>query len=369
MSSPAERFRNELSWRLCAEGNISLPSANILLGVIIDGMEYNLSSQHRPLAHTTLHNVLKVSQEIECLGRILNLRIRSTYKSIQAIPSLTLSILRSLSLPPTALLNPSPQVITYMTYIAVVHHLSTYMGPAAVRELIKDFNWTVPKKAGGRVRKVPGVGPRVVKKGQEGTGPVRSRKSSLRMRDREKLFGHSPAVANKAPCMGSRERLAGPMRSTERLVKPIRSVERLVNAHLAIAPGPRPFVQPNDPARQIHSRRNELRPPPVSFKPPCEPRHVSSQEMLRPNPTPVQPLRSTRSQETFTPGPKPVLLSIPIRPKACPSSYSHSVSEPGTPNLGAHTPSFKRRSIRSLEYILNKLGRISRIYSSESSIA
>ncbi|EUC61470.1 hypothetical protein RSOL_395980, partial [Rhizoctonia solani AG-3 Rhs1AP] len=285
--------------------------------------------------------------------------------SLKAIPSFTLSILRSLSIPPTALLYPCHQVTTYMTYIAVVHHLSAYMGPAAVYELIKDFNWTVPKRAGGRIRKVPGVGPRVVKKGQEGMGPVRSRKSSLRIRDREKLFGHSPAVVHKALGMGPRERLAGPIRSTERVVKPTGSMERLVNAHLAISPGPRPFAQTNDPARQVHSRR----PPPGSFKPPCEPRHVASQEMLRPNPTPVQPLRSTRSQETFTPGPKPVSLSLPIRPKACPSSYSHSVSEPGTPNPGAHAHSFKRRSIRSLEYILNKLGRISRIYSSEGSIA
>ncbi|CUA69898.1 hypothetical protein RSOLAG22IIIB_08737 [Rhizoctonia solani] len=354
MGSPAERFRNELSWRLCAEGNLSLPSANILLGVIIDGMEYNLSSQHRPLAHTTLHNVLKVSQEIECLGRILGLKIRSTYKSTQSIPSLTLQTLRSLSLPPNALLTPNPKTTTYLTYIAIVHHLSAYIGPNAVHELIKDFNWTAPKK-GGRVRKVPGIGPRVVKKG-EALGPVRSRKSSLRIRDREKLFGPWPAV----PVANT------PKRSMERGVKPVRSMDRLVNAHPVVAAmGPTPFS---------HSKRNEPRdrpPPPVSFRPPREPRHTASQETLRLGPVPVKPhLRSTRSQDTFAPaaGP-PVSLSLPTRTK---SSPYHSVSEPGTPNPGVQTPSstlsFKRRSIRSFEYILNKLGRISRIHSSESSI-
>ncbi|CAE6527152.1 unnamed protein product [Rhizoctonia solani] len=350
MGSPAERFRNELSWRLCAEGNLSLPSANILLGVIIDGMEYNLSSQHRPLAYTTLHNVLKVSQEIECLGRILGLKIRSTYKSTQSIPSLTLQTLRSLSLSPNALLTPSPKTTTYLTYIAIVHHLSAYIGPNAVHELIKDFNWTAPKKA-GRVRKVPGTGPRVVKKG-EALGPVRSRKSSLRMRDREKLFGHWPAVPGRVANT--------PKRSMER---GMRSMDRLVNAHPVV--GPTPYS---------HSKRNEPRPqPPVSFRPPREPRHVSSQETLRLGPVPVKPhLRSTRSQDTFALGPapaSPVSLSLPTRTQ---SSPYHSASEPGTPHPGVQTPtstsSFKRRSIRSFEYILNKLGRISRIHSSESSI-
>ncbi|KDN44296.1 hypothetical protein RSAG8_05560, partial [Rhizoctonia solani AG-8 WAC10335] len=320
----------------------------------------------------------KVSQEIECLGRLFQLKVRVQHKSIQAIPSLTLQTLHSLSLPPAALLNPCPKTTTYMTYIAVVNHLSTYMGPASVRELIKDFNWTVPRKEGGRVRKVPGVGPRVVKKSQ-GVGPMRCRKSSLRMRDWEKLFGPVSAVSNRAPGMCSQERSAGPTRSAERLVKPMRSMERLINAHRAISPAPHPFTQTNEPARippRTHSRenvrRNEPRPPPVSFKPPRELRHVASQENLRhnsPHPAPAQPLRSTRSQEIFAPG-SIVSLSLPTRSNSRSSPHpQQSASEPGTPNPGVSPTSFKRRSIRSLEYLLNKLGRISRIYSSETSIA
>ncbi|KAG8744631.1 hypothetical protein FRC11_013351, partial [Ceratobasidium sp. 423] len=160
MCSPAERFQNELSQRLCVDGDFSVPNANVLLGVIIDGMESNLSAQHRPLSPSALENILKVSKEIESLARILEL---------EAIPPLTLQALQTLSLVPTALLNPSPRVVTYMTYIAIVYRLSAHIGPRAVRELIKDFNRTNPDRAKEKVvRKVPGVGPRVVKGNEEG---------------------------------------------------------------------------------------------------------------------------------------------------------------------------------------------------------
>jgi hypothetical protein len=42
IGSSAELFRNELSQRLCADADFSLPNANILVGVIIDAMEYNV---------------------------------------------------------------------------------------------------------------------------------------------------------------------------------------------------------------------------------------------------------------------------------------------------------------------------------------
>ncbi|CAE7071085.1 unnamed protein product [Rhizoctonia solani] len=380
MGSPAERFRNELSWRLCTEGHISLPSANILLGVIIDGMEYNLGIQHRPIAQTTLRNVLKVSREIECLARILDLRVRTKYKSVEVIPSLTLHTLRTLSLQPTALLNPDLKTITYVTYTAVVHRLSASIGPQAVHDLIKDFNSTIPKKIKGRVRKVPGVGPRVVKR-NEGAGPVRNAKLALRIRDREKPLAPSRTPSTRSQGRSSTEQ-ARPTRSMERptlhntltpsrtpstrsqgrssseQIKPKRSMER-------------PMLQTNNSAPHSRDVRNKPRAPPVAFRPPREPGQIEEPQR---SPS-VRPLRAMRSAETFSPSPapaSPISRSHSTRSKASP--YLHRrASEPVAPNPEVQTPgspttwSFKRRSLRGFEYLRHKLGRISRIYSSESS--
>ena len=43
--SPAEQFRDELGQRLAYDAQLSLPSANMLVGVIIDAMEYLVSAE------------------------------------------------------------------------------------------------------------------------------------------------------------------------------------------------------------------------------------------------------------------------------------------------------------------------------------
>ncbi|KAH7337484.1 hypothetical protein B0J17DRAFT_663159 [Rhizoctonia solani] len=352
-------------------------------------MEYNLSVQHHPRAPSTLQNILQVSKEIECLGRILQLRVRVKYQSVKAIPSLTLHALYTLSLAPTALLNPCPNVLTYMTYIAIVHRLSAYIGPEAVRELIRDFNRTVPSKVAGKgkVRKVPGVGPRVVGKSEDrqGVGLVRTRKSALRLRDREKVVGRLSGVARRDLGMGSREGVVGPMCSMEWLVNSKSSMEQLVDAHPVMPALPDPFVMPDDPGytlRPMHSwesiGRNET---PASSRPQLGLRHVTSPETIRhspPCPTPFYKLRSTRSQEILASPPtplSPISLTLPARSQArpypypCPSVEASSITDSGIglPDSPTSATSSKRRSIRGFEYLRNKLGRMSRLYASEAS--
>ncbi|KAG8711172.1 hypothetical protein FRC11_003450 [Ceratobasidium sp. 423] len=313
-----------------------------------------------------------------CRGKSNLSNPRAKNNPIQAIPPLTLQALHTLSLAPTALLNPSPKVVTYMTYIAVVYRLSAYIGPQAVRELIKDFNRTNPNRAGGNqkvVRKVPGIGPRVVRRGEgESGGPVRSRKSSLGKRDRERGIG-PPPVAYRAL---AREGLTDPMSSAERLLNPKRSVEQLVNAHPATSPAPRPFAA-NDRARtprHMRSRETIRNEPLVSLSPEPRLRHMTSRETLNHPPSRpmynstlmAHPPRRMRSQETFAPSSapaSPTSLFPPSRSQARPYPYPFHLPSPTTTDSGIQTPDLpspKRRS-RTLEYIRNKLGRISRIYS------
>ncbi|CAE6402510.1 unnamed protein product [Rhizoctonia solani] len=179
IGSSAELFRNELSQRLCADADFSLPNANILVGVIIDAMEYNLSARYHPLARTTIQNVLKVSEEIECLGRILQVNMEFTHRSVnasQTIAPFMLRTLHMLAIPATSLLNPCPEVVTLMTYVEVVHRLSAYIGPRAVYNLVRDFNMIIPRKFDAKiVTKVPGTGPRVARRyeAEDAPGPVR----------------------------------------------------------------------------------------------------------------------------------------------------------------------------------------------------
>ncbi|CAE6402470.1 unnamed protein product [Rhizoctonia solani] len=394
--SPAERFRNELSQRLSEEGSISLPSANILVGVIISGMEYNLGDQYHPIPQTTLQNVLRISKEIESLGRILQLKVRVRYKRVEAIPSLTLQALHTLSLPATALLSPCPTVITFMTYIAVVYRLSAYVGPCVVHDLIDDFNRTVPSKSEDKakhVRKVPGVGPRIIRRSEEcemprqGSGPVRTRKSSMRKRDREMARVYPSRAAL------SRERMLDPLCSVERLVYPMDSVERLAGAHPVMCSSFQPFTtvtpvlvraRPPIPWGMRSMETIEVLPAPVPIGSQPWPRRTTSYETLKqtpslPRPAPIRQPRNVRSWETFVPArtPAPLIsLSLPARSKARPYPYPHHPPEepviidsgiqvPASPISSSHS---KRRSIRGLEYLRAKLGRLSRAYSSQVTV-
>ncbi|CEL53322.1 hypothetical protein RSOLAG1IB_06289 [Rhizoctonia solani AG-1 IB] len=395
--SPAERFRNELSQRLSAEGSISLPSANILVGVIISGMEYNLGDRYHPIPQTTLQNVLRISKDIDSLGRILDIKVRVRYKCVEAIPPLALQALHTLSLPQTALLSPCPTVITLMTYIAVVYRLSTYVGPHVVHDLIEDFNRTVPSKSQDKakhVRKVPGVGPRTIRRSEEcesprqGSGPVRTRKSSMRKRDRETARVYPSRLAL------SRERMLDPMDSVERLVDPMDSTERLASVHPVMCSSFQPFqtvtpglVRPRPPipwCMRSMETIEVLPAPPSLFGTQPWPRRTTSYETLKhtsylPRPTPIRQPRNVRSWETFVPArtPAPLIsLSLPARSKARPFPYPYQTSEttavthseiqlPPSPISSSHS---KRRSARGLEYLRAKLGRLSRAYSSLATV-
>ncbi|GAB1520189.1 hypothetical protein RhiTH_003262 [Rhizoctonia solani] len=395
--SPAERFRNELSQRLCAEGSISLPSANILVGVIISGMEYNSGDQYHPISQTTLQNVLRISKEIESLGKILDLKVRVRYKCVEAIPPLTLQTLRTLSLPPTALLSPCPTVVTFMTYIAVVYRLSSYVGPQVVHDLIEDFNRTVPSKAKDKakhVRKVPGIGPRVIRRSEEcetprhGSGPVRTRKSSMRKRDRETARVYPSRAAL------SRERILDPMSSVERLVDPMDSTERLASVHPVMCSSFQPFpivtpvssasTRPPIPWCMRSMETIEVLPVPLPVGSQPWPRRTTSYETLKhtpllPRPAPIRQPRNVRSWETFVPArtPTPLIsLSLPARSKSRPYPYPYRPTEepaitdpgiqvPASPISSSHS---KRRSVRGLEYLRAKLGRLSRAYSSYATV-
>ncbi|QRW26036.1 hypothetical protein RhiXN_11113 [Rhizoctonia solani] len=372
--SPAERFRNELSQRLCAEGSISLPSANILVGVIISGMEYNSGDQYHPISQTTLQNVLRISKRSNLSARYL-IKVRVRYKCVEAIPPLTLQTLRTLSLPPTALLSPCPTVVTFMTYIAVVYRLSSYVGPQVVHDLIEDFNRTVPSKAKDKakhVRKVPGIGPRVIRRSEEcetprhGSGPVRTRKSSMRKRDRETARVYPSRAAL------SRERMLDPMSSVERLPFPI------------VTPVSSASTRPPIPWCMRSMETIEVLPVPLPVGSQPWPRRTTSYETLKhtpllPRPAPIRQPRNVRSWETFVPArtPTPLIsLSLPARSKSRPYPYPYRPTEepaitdpgiqvPASPISSSHS---KRRSVRGLEYLRAKLGRLSRAYSSYATV-
>ncbi|KAG8716470.1 hypothetical protein FRC09_015729 [Ceratobasidium sp. 395] len=192
--SPAERFRDELGYRLSVDAHLCLPSANVLVGVMIDAMEaivslngigdttscskYLKESRLVTLSSSTLRNVMSVSEEILSLGRILGVSILSSYSSREAsaiilVPSAVLQDLQFLSLPRMALDGPScpPSLRTrshiLRTYLSVARALSSYIGPQGVKDLINDFNRPSPqpvaKTEGYTTRRVPGVGPRVVR--------------------------------------------------------------------------------------------------------------------------------------------------------------------------------------------------------------
>ncbi|KAJ1301236.1 hypothetical protein OPQ81_003645 [Rhizoctonia solani] len=327
-------------------------------------MEYNLSPRHNPLAQTTLQNVLKVPREIECLGRILQLKVKFVYQSLEAIPPLTLRALRSLSLEPTSLLSPSPTVVTLLTYIAIVHRLSACIGSQATQDLIKDFNRTTPSKTTQRVvRKVPGTGPRV-------QDVKRPRKSSMRTRDLDK----TRTAGRRSPVMFERDKMLDPMCSVERLADPKSSLERLVDAHPVMSMGDRPPI----PWNMWYS--HSVGPDGFDSAPVSRLRHTTSRETLDPSSAVRQP-RTMRSWETFAPvrTPAPLApLSLPARSKLRPYPYPCRSAERSTvtvtdsaiqlPDSPTSTLSSncKRRSIRGLEYLRNTLGRISRIYSSEA---
>ncbi|KAH7337483.1 hypothetical protein B0J17DRAFT_756426 [Rhizoctonia solani] len=154
-------FASQMQVNPCKDTNFSLPNANLLVGVLIDAMEYNLCARYRPLARSTLNNVIRVSKEIDCLGRMLQLNIRVRHRSVHALHPFTLKALLMLSVPAESLLDPCSEVVTLMTYIAVVHRLSSYVGARAVYDLVRDFNRIIPRKLDPSVvTKVPGVGPR-----------------------------------------------------------------------------------------------------------------------------------------------------------------------------------------------------------------
>ncbi|KAG8773141.1 hypothetical protein FRC12_002701 [Ceratobasidium sp. 428] len=170
--SPAERFRDELGYRLSVDAHLCLPSANVLVGVMIDAMEA-IESRLVTLSSSTLRNVMSVSEEILSLGRILGVSILSSYSSRELVPSAVLQDLQFLSLPRMALDGPScpPSLRTrshiLRTYLSVARALSSYIGPQGVKDLINDFNRPSPqpvaKTEGSTTRRVPGVGPRVVR--------------------------------------------------------------------------------------------------------------------------------------------------------------------------------------------------------------
>ncbi|QRV84637.1 hypothetical protein RhiJN_12653 [Ceratobasidium sp. AG-Ba] len=154
--SPTERFRDELGYRLSVDAHLCLPSANILVGVLIDALDA-LDQRSNALSLITLRNVLSVSEE--------------------SIPVSALEDLQLLCLPRTCL-DPETCPLTLLrrskvlrTYLSIARLLSSYIGPQGVQDLVRDFN----RPNSGQVlmtdvytRRVPGVGPRSVKvRGEE----------------------------------------------------------------------------------------------------------------------------------------------------------------------------------------------------------
>ncbi|KAG8705872.1 hypothetical protein FRC08_001399 [Ceratobasidium sp. 394] len=170
--SPAERFRDELGSRLSVDAHLCLPSANILVGVMIDGMD-TLNKRSTELSLITLRNVVSVSEEILSLGRILGVLLPPSYSSQENIPISVLQDLRFLCLPWTVLdgssCPPSLRIRSDIlrVYLSVVRLLSSYIGPAGVQDLVNDFNRPNLNRpvamTEGYTRRVPGMGPRVIR--------------------------------------------------------------------------------------------------------------------------------------------------------------------------------------------------------------
>ncbi|KAG9121500.1 hypothetical protein FRC07_002505 [Ceratobasidium sp. 392] len=170
--SPAERFRDELGYRLSVDAHLCLPSANVLVGVIIDTMDA-IENRSTALSLVTLQNVMSVSEEILSLGRILGVSVLISYASQESIPLSILKDIRFLSLPRMALDGPTcppalrTRSLILRTYLSIIRILSSYMGPKRVKDLISDFNrphrqpTVVPE--GYIMRRVPGTGPRVIR--------------------------------------------------------------------------------------------------------------------------------------------------------------------------------------------------------------
>ncbi|QRV98683.1 hypothetical protein RhiJN_26702 [Ceratobasidium sp. AG-Ba] len=176
--SPTERFRDELGYRLSVDAHLCLPSANILVGVLIDALDA-LDQRSNALSLITLRNVLSVSEEVLALGRVLGIpdpeSLRPEDRS--SIPVSALEDLQLLCLPRTCL-DPETCPLTLLrrskvlrTYLSIARLLSSYIGPQGVQDLVRDFN----RPNSGQVlmtdvytRRVPGVGPRSVKvRGEE----------------------------------------------------------------------------------------------------------------------------------------------------------------------------------------------------------
>ncbi|KAG9128418.1 hypothetical protein FRC07_012526 [Ceratobasidium sp. 392] len=170
--SPAERFRDELGYRLSVDAHLCLPSANVLVGVMIDAMDA-IESRSTALSLVTLQNAMSVSEEILSLGRILGVSVLISYTSHEDIPLSVFKDLHFLSLPRMALDGPTcpPSLRTrshiLRTYLSIVRILSSYMGPQGVKDLINDFNRPIRRPVsipeGYITRRVPGTGPRVVR--------------------------------------------------------------------------------------------------------------------------------------------------------------------------------------------------------------
>ncbi|KAF8688395.1 hypothetical protein RHS03_09673, partial [Rhizoctonia solani] len=262
-------------------------------------MEYNLSTRYHPLARSTIQNVLKVSEEVECLGRILRVNAQFTHRSVNTIPPFMLRTLYMLALPATSLLNPHPEVVTLMTYIEVVHRLSAYIGPRAVYGLVRDFNSTIPRKFDAKiVTKVPGTGPRVAKRceAEDGLGPVRTGW----VREVE----YTPYMLPRSPHAGAR-----------------------------LAPFPPHGARPYPPCRvycwDAHEQRQPLAPPmPQPPWQPSQPMVHDAPVLRQPHPVrrweEVSPLIITR---TMSPTPSPVDSSDLSEQSEASSLYSHSDAE------------------------------------------
>ncbi|KAF8604776.1 hypothetical protein BDV93DRAFT_522099 [Ceratobasidium sp. AG-I] len=228
--SPAEQFRNELGQRLAYDAELSLPSANMLVGVIIDAMEYLTSfpTPARTLSPTTLQNVLSISNEIRALARILDLSPQTRFSSLDDIPLATLQSAKLLRIPPSSLTTPNPstdcltrsqtRAYTLLTYLSIVRYFITYFGKEAVMCLIKDFNRPSTRGEGEKgeevvIRKVPGVGPRVLKENGGGVqrrtstgakrrseqGVVRRTSTSRRTRKDKENVPSTPQEDDRAP--------------------------------------------------------------------------------------------------------------------------------------------------------------------------